>query len=261
MNDRIVKLSFLHIYLSCIAGALLLGLGDLLTNDCNATILKLGVVINKFIFQEKLINSTGLISFCVLLFLAIIACYINEPKSKVDAFARGLAVLTLLNVTTPSSIMEEQPTVSEKKQQSSSIIEGSFLFGIKCAYADDTEKEADSKILLPNNWKDANATVKKDLWISSCKPEYSGPLGIWSLISNTVKICKEDRAINAGSRVRMIEKWDSGLRGYRYVRIQYKRDNVIHEGWVPAGKKPYFWIKIKPDNELKPFAKVIKDGA
>ena len=80
-------------------GAFCLGLGDLLNNSNAATVLKLGEIVRQYLWPG--LESSGLLALLLLVFLGGTICWLHEPKTRVDAFARGFSVFALLAVTTP----------------------------------------------------------------------------------------------------------------------------------------------------------------
>src|SRR5262249_31803677 len=86
---------------------------------------------------------------------------------------------------------------------------------------------------------------------SSCKPEYTGPLGLDSFFNNTIRLCRASyQEPKPGSRVQLVAIWDPPVRGYRYVKIEYQDDGGVERtAWVWAGQKPAYWQAVHPDSE------------
>lgn len=78
------------------------------------------------------------------------------------------------------------------------------LFMHKTACAQDDE-----------GWSCANATVRNEVSVYLYKPEYTGLFGMGSLFTNKLEVVLADYNLPKGARIRLIEKWDTGLRGYR----------------------------------------------
>lgn len=106
-------------------------------------------------------------------------------------------------------------------------------------------------------WSEANATVLNEVSVFLKKPKYTGLLGLGSLFANKLEVVYANYKLPKGARIRLLEKWDTGARGYRYVRFQWKRNGETKEGWTWAGKKPSYWIMIQPDEKQEPFASPI----
>lgn len=81
-------------------GALLLAIGDLLNQTHNGAVVRLGGVL------ERLVGETGveaaLMALVFVIVVGILVAWIHEPRTRVDAFARGFSVLALLSVASPS---------------------------------------------------------------------------------------------------------------------------------------------------------------
>ena len=81
-------------------GALLLAIGDLLNQTHNGAVVRLGGVL------ERLIGETGveaaLMALGFVIVVGILVAWVHEPRTRVDAFARGFSVLALLSVASPS---------------------------------------------------------------------------------------------------------------------------------------------------------------
>lgn len=87
------------IYIASGFGAFFLGIGDLITNDRAATVLKIGRVIKDHVYAGFI--EGGLVPLIFLVILGAIICWVHQPKSRIDAFARGFSVFAVLAVVTP----------------------------------------------------------------------------------------------------------------------------------------------------------------
>ena len=234
-----------QMYLAGGLGALFLGFGDLLNNDTAATVLKIGAMIKRHVYPG--IESGGSIGLCLLVLFGVCVCWIYQPKTRIDAFARGLSVFALLTVATPYQAAGlEQPTFVERTAS---------LFEPASAHAQQREEHGDRETTTTatERLQKTNATIKKAVTLSSCKPKYSGIFALGSLINNTMEYCPGDK-LKPGTRVLLLEHWDSGLRNYRYVKIRYRLGDEVRSGWLLAGKKPNYWLYITPDDENNPYA-------
>ena len=79
-------------------GALFFGLGDLITNGDAATIVKMSEVLGRFLFP---ILDNAAFSLFLLIALGALLAWVYEPRTRLDAFARGLSVFAMLSVATP----------------------------------------------------------------------------------------------------------------------------------------------------------------
>ena len=98
-----------------------------------------------------------------------------------------------------------------------------------------------------------NAAIISNEWISEKKPEYSGPFGLGTFFNNKMNYSPIKYSLKKGARIRIIEIWDTNIRDYRYLKIQYKKNGKFKTGWIYSGKKPDFWRNVTPDNFNKPF--------
>ncbi|HEA69008.1 MAG TPA: hypothetical protein ENI07_19665 [Desulfobacterales bacterium] len=110
-------------------------------------------------------------------------------------------------------------------------------------------------------WSEANATVLNEVSVYLKKPEYIGLFGLGSLFTNKLEVVYANYKLPEGARIRLLEKWDTGARGYRYVRFQWQHNGKRKEGWTWAGKKPNYWLTIQPDNATEPFASHISHSS
>lgn len=81
-------------------GAFVVGFVDLMNHGDQSTTMKIAEVIRNYIYSP--VGRGGIYALLVLVILGSGSCVIYSPKSKLDAFARGLAVMTLLNTSTPT---------------------------------------------------------------------------------------------------------------------------------------------------------------
>jgi hypothetical protein len=87
------------IYISAALGALFLGVGDLLNNQNAATVLKLSETIRVNLYPN--LESGGLVALILLVIFGAGVCWVQQPLTRVDAFARGFSVFALMAVTAP----------------------------------------------------------------------------------------------------------------------------------------------------------------
>lgn len=229
------KLNYPICFSSIFGGAIAVII-DLLTNDNAAVTLKIHTI---FATQFGWKIGGEWVILCIALIPPVI-CWILDTPSKKEALMTGLSVFAFLNVATPykGAIKQEPIPVNSIGLNSQNS------FGIFTASSFD-QPNKENPIYLASN-----ATIIENDWISSCKPSYSGPMGLRSLLNNSINFCPiGDDHLETGDRIRIIEIWDTDLRGYRYVKIQYMRTNKVMIGWIWAGKKPSYWSQVLPDDE------------
>jgi len=222
------------VLLSAAFGGFIAVIIDLLTNNNAAITLKIKDVLLRNL--EWMINGGWIILGIVV--IPAVVCAILETSSKKEGLMTGLSVFAFLNVATPYSgtIGQETIPVSPSVMVNDEVNER-FQF---------TSYTIDKKTGAPQ--LEANATIIKNEWVSSCKPSYSGVLGIQSLVNNSIDYCPTGDILAPNERVRIIDQWDTNLRSYRYVEVRYLRDGVLKAGWIWSGQGPDFWMFVMPDN-------------
>ncbi|MEE8524892.1 MAG: hypothetical protein V3T72_13240, partial [Thermoanaerobaculia bacterium] len=95
-NDRAIV-----IYAAAAFGAFCLGLTDLLKNDDRAIVLELGQRIREMFVPG--FENVGLLSLFILIGLGTGMCWLFQPPTRLDAFARGFSVFAILAVATPGT--------------------------------------------------------------------------------------------------------------------------------------------------------------
>ena len=109
---------------------------------------------------------------------------------------------------------------------------------ISSAHADDNQKGA--KCISGKLKADSTLIAKK--YVSSCKPYYSGFLGLGSFFNNTIEYCKSGHWIPKGARVKYLQSWETTLRSFRYTEIEYAYDGQVCTGWVSDGRKDVRYV-------------------
>lgn len=135
----------LGIYISAALGALFLGIGDLLNNKTAATVLKLSETIRQNLYPQ--LESGGLVALALLVIFGASVCWVQQPRTRVDAFARGFSVFALMAVTAPynptSTGLSHSPAAPHPNTGGISN-----LFGISAAYADNDTPSTPVEITL-----------------------------------------------------------------------------------------------------------------
>lgn len=231
-----MKSQKIEIYIATIFGAFLLVLADLCTNIDAATTLKIGFIIKKYIISGTSVG-TGVIGLILVLLISTIFCWIFHPKDRVAAFTRGLSVFAVLNVVAPYSIVEDVNVNRQNIQSNAGMIErqlkGELFPFINSAYAETGSEGPECK----SGVLESNAYLLSEEHISSCKPHYSGFLGLGSLFNNTIEYCFFNHVLPRNERVRYIQSWETTMRKYRYTQIEYEYNGKICIGWVSDGRK------------------------
>lgn len=117
------------LYLASALGAFVLGLGDYFRNEYASTTMRMG----EFLTSHFHVGGEPMVfAFVLLMILAVIGCWVYQPPTKVDAFARGLSVLSLLSLASPAT----GPQSLSGKDAASPGGPGGSLLGIEEAFAD-----------------------------------------------------------------------------------------------------------------------------
>lgn len=87
------------LYFASAFGAFCLGFGDLLNNEHSATVLKINEIMKQLLQFD--IGAGGLLALILLAILGVCVCWVQQPKTRLDAFSRGFSVFAVLAVATP----------------------------------------------------------------------------------------------------------------------------------------------------------------
>lgn len=246
----------IKLYVAAAGGAFCLVLADLLANIDAATTLKLGGVIEKFVLGSTMLGP-GMIGLLMVLGISVFFCWMYNPLDKAAAFTRGLSVFAVLSAVTPYSAVngaDEGQTPGLPPQQSvgadtlqgaidqGAIDQGAIDRGavgepltfslFASAHADGTQP-----LSCSNGTVTANAILAMDKYVSSCKPYFSGFLGLGSFFNNTIEYCKSGVTLPKGAEVEFVQSWETSLRSYRYSKVRFQKGDQVCEGWVSDGRK------------------------
>lgn len=238
-------------YVAGFLGGACLCIGDLLTNDTAATVLKFQAVIAKYLMPS--IQNGGLVGVLVVGALGALFCWIWPVATRGEAFARGFSVFAILAVGTPYSAIQGE--VNDPRQRVSPVAakpapartSGFPGLATRAHAAEFLEGAAALKSASGR----PNAEVVAHSPVSSCKPSYWGPLGLGSLFNNSLKWCQTDHWIAPGSKVEILACWDTGFRHYRYVQVVYAWKGAATVGWISSGKRPDHWRFVRPADEAR----------
>lgn len=230
------------LYFAGFMGGLLLAIGDLATNDKAATVLKFQAALKALDLPG--VQNAGFVGLCVIGFLGALFCWIWPVASRGDAFVRGFSVFAILSVGTPYKIAKDQLPVQRPAELPAQKLQSRTFSLISEAHAQDTRHEQTPSI-LPNAVP-ATVTIVHT-GVSSCKPRYWGIFGIGSFINNTLEICETGHTLPIGTKVEILDCWDTGFRSYRYVKISYTWEGGRKIGWAITGQAPAYWSYIVPE--------------
>jgi len=226
------------LYIAALGGAFFLVIADLMSNIDAATTLKLGAVLEKFVLGETVFGP-GLIGLTLVLLISVFFCWLYNPEDKVAAFTRGLSVFAVLSAVTPYSIVNDSSATEQNSPKPQQTIKKTSINSlIPSAYADETQGRLSCKsgILEP----DSKLTSEKN--VSSCKPYYSGLLGLGSFFNNTIEYCWSNHTLKNNENVKLLQRWETGLRGYRYSQIEFQKEEEVCTGWVSDGRKAIKYV-------------------
>ena len=244
-------------YLPAIVGALFLAIGDLLTNDTAATVIKIVGAIKKLApvfgggaFSAFLAANGGYIAFLILMTGAWFLAWLKSPGTKFESFTLGMSVFTTLFVISPYKVLkaeaDAQTHQQSSQQESSNHVDSrdwSFLIYEAAAQIATEERP------FVYSDKTSNGRISQTVNVSSCKPHYVGPFGISSYINNSIAVCYEGDSLQPETKVRILECWDTDFRNYRYTRIGYEIGGTSKTGWIADGRVPDVWRNIEPTDK------------
>ena len=134
---------------------------------------------------------------------------------------------------------------TEQTREGKKVNTISMFYGIPIATASEQEHPVEQYVYSEEK---TNAVLNYRKGVSNCKPHYLGLFGLTSLINNRIGFCPESYVLPVGKRVQILDCWNTGFRGYRYVKIGYERDGIVKTGWVSSGKAPDYWQSVRPDD-------------
>ncbi|MEM6583928.1 MAG: hypothetical protein AAF699_21825 [Pseudomonadota bacterium] len=223
-----------QLYIASIGGAFVLVIADLSTNIDAATTLKIGGVLEQFLLGETFIGP-GVLGLLVLVLLSLFFCWLYNPDDKVTAFTRGVSIFAVLSAITPYSVIDteserlgETASQNQVKITAHDHIQRSSFF--PAAIAQDQPQCVEKRF-------EPNATLSRKKSVSSCRPHYAGFLGLGSFFNNTIEYCESPYRLEADTRVRLLDSWNTGLRGYRYSEVEFLEGDRVCKGWVSDGRK------------------------
>ena len=231
-NNYIKKAKMWEVLLAGGIGALIASIADMFTNQGASGVAEL---------SRKIHLGGDHISLLLLVALGIGICWVLRPATKLDGFARGLAILTLIGITSKNNIEDKGP---QTQQLESSIntqqIEQPLLASIE--WVDVLHEVRFGPCPEAKGGFSPNATIIKNSWISSSKPETK-------TFNANIFTTNCDNVLASDQKVQIIAYYETTFQGYYYVKIKYKDGNILRSGWIYSGRSPNHFQQIKP---LKP---------
>jgi hypothetical protein len=229
-------------------GAFLAAIIDNFTNGSASITTKL---MNRFLphFNDA---SVQLIVAILVGITGAVLCWIYAPKTRPDAFVKGLTIFAALNIISPyqdTTSVEHNPETEnlgtnynlEKKDAKNVLISEASLFNF------DFFQEQPKVKFKPD------ATIVKfseKEWISSVKPYTT----MSSYFTGEIYYQeKKGENLSQNQQVEIIDNYSTLFGKYQYTKIRYLgKNNEIKEGWIKKGSNSK-WIYVKPlDNAPAP---------
>ncbi|WP_299773936.1 hypothetical protein [uncultured Pseudoteredinibacter sp.] len=220
-------------YIATVGGAFLLVLVDLMCNLNAATTLKLGTVLELYIFSNISIGK-GLLGLLLVLISSAFLCWVKQPKDRAASLTLGLSIFAVLNAVTPYSIVSDGKTEGEQKKEVNKGLANHISIPlVSQALAQDKS----STLQCRAGSIAADSYLNSEKNVSSCKPYFSGLFGLGSFFSNTIEYCYSGVYLPKNQKVKYMSSWETSIRSYRYTKIEFDYEGKVCEGWVSDGRK------------------------
>lgn len=190
---------------------------------------KYGEAISRILGLE-LSNTFESLGILFVVFVAVILVRMNKAESERDAFTSGLMIFSTLVLVTPLNDEHKVEKPATPAAQFSEQTSG-YNYDNKLSDAFILAKDFETNATIQNRGASAN--------VSSCKPSYYGLFGLGSLINNSMKVCPTGHMLSNGTKVFILDTWQTGFRGYYYAQIKYQYDGQEFIGWISKGNKTY----------------------
>jgi hypothetical protein len=187
-------------------------------------------------------NLSG-VEIAVILGIAVfgaLLCWVHSPASKIDGFARGLAVLALFSLAPATEGIDSSQQPPEDTSSSSvvdTLQRGPLTASLHwMAFSSDKGGcPVSTGIFRPN------ARVVSNEWLSETEPttRFFSPKIYIEQCGNTLK---------AGQEVELLNSIETSFSGYYYVLVRYidPADNQLRQGWIWSGRRPNYWQGVSP---------------
>ena len=188
-------------------------------------------------------NLNGL-EFVIILCIAAcgaILCWIHRPATKIDGFARGLAVLALFSLAPASKIgdgsSQQSPASTSPSSSADTLARGPITASLHWMPMTPQVTECPSS----NGEFSPNAIIVSNEWISSIEPTTK-------FLSSRIYVENCGNELNKYQEVQLLNSIETYFSGYYYVLVRYidPLDNQLRQGWVWSGRKPNYWQGVSP---------------
>lgn len=211
-------------------GAFVASITDMFTNQGESGIAELTKRIH--------LGSEG-VALLLLVVLGVAICWVFRPATKLDGFARGLAILTIIGISSKNNLADEGLSTQQLSLNPTQKVEQPLLASLTWI---DIHKLYFAPCPIGSGAFVPNATVIDNEWISSTKPETK-----WHSLDIFTTHC--DNVLKEGQQIQLIDSFETSFMGYYYVQVKYQDSKkTLRTGWIYSGRSPNHFQKIKPDN-------------
>ena len=211
-------------------GAFVASIADMFTNQGESGVAELTKRIH--------LGSEGL-ALLLLVVLGVAICWVVRPATKLDGFARGLAILTIIGISSKNNLADEGLSTQQLSLKHTKKIDQPLFASLTWV---DIHKPNYDPCPIGSGAFEPNATVLNNEWISSTKPKTK-----W--YSSDIFTTQCDNILKEGQHIQLIDYFETSFMGYYYVQVKYQDSkNTLRTGWIYSGRSPNHFQKIKPDN-------------
>ncbi len=183
------------------------------------------------------------LEIAVILGIAVfgaLLCWVHSPATKIDGFARGLAVLALFSLAPATEGMDssQQPPVDTGQSASGDTSQrGPLTASLHWMVfsSDKGDCPPSSGTFMPN------ARVVSNEWLSATEPTTR-------FFSPKIYIEQCGSTLKPGQEVELLNSIETSFSGYYYVLVRYidPSDNQLRQGWIWSGRRPNYWQGVSP---------------
>lgn len=214
-------------------GALIAGFADWKNNQSDSIVAEMTRLM-PFLGEE-------IIGLGVIVVLGVSVCWVFRPATRIDGFARGLAILALIGIPTENNLDDDEPEAEPQTTSMDMHHSDRLLASIDVYSLTDIQSDCPDD----NGEFEPNATILSNNWVSSSKPETK-----W--YSSKIFVDKCGEQLDEGQRVQKLDSFETFWKGYYYIQIRYKKNGVTRIGWIYSGRTPNYWQKVQPDSGVNP---------